>query len=132
MCTECIHTFRLFRRNLLHIIVWKTSRLKFSFAVELLLYLRTIPKVLTFYWIRATVIGLGSVAVPWLSDWTPLHSTRQVVGELAACRRNKSVIHYDKHDHHGSLLRFSDPRLPYRVMSASCAESQRVQQQSPP
>jgi hypothetical protein len=64
MCTECIHMFRLFRRNILHIIVLKRSKLKFSFAVELLLYLRTIPKVLTFYWIRATVIGLDSVEVP--------------------------------------------------------------------
>ena len=78
MCTECIHMFRLFRRNLFHVTVWQTSRLTFSFAVELLLYLRTIPKVLTFYWTSATVIGLHSVAVPWLWVWldsTPLHST---------------------------------------------------------
>ena len=78
MLTGCTHMFRFCRSNLLlHIIVGKTSRLKFFYWCWVLC-LCTVQTVLkTHYWILTDLIGPNLVSAHHLtleSDWTRLDS----------------------------------------------------------
>jgi hypothetical protein len=74
-----IHMFRLFRRNLLHTIAWKTSRLEFSFAVK---KVTSLPA----HYSKSTNILLD----PRDRDWTRLGRSAMILRAHAHCKPSRA------------------------------------------